>query len=202
MARSVRSCLAEALDDLEDVELERFKANLNEYRVNPGFRNIPRGSLQKAGALKLSDLLVGYYCEDYAVEVAAAVLLESNCRPQAEKLLRDTGRDARSAAQKPVPRLNTHSRQAEVQAPEVHFIERHREALIQRTTTVEEILDQLYGVLLSNEQYQGIMIKGTEQAKMRALFNLMPGWDRHGKDLLYEVLKEKRRFLIEDLERQ
>uniref|UniRef100_J3SDB9 Apoptosis-associated speck-like protein containing a CARD n=1 Tax=Crotalus adamanteus TaxID=8729 RepID=J3SDB9_CROAD len=202
MARSVRSCLAKALENLEENDLEKFKLNLNEYQVKPGFDNIPRGLLQKAGALKLSDLLVSYYCEDYAVEVAAAVLWDSDCKPQAQKLLKDTGRDACNSAQEPVPQLSTHSRQAEVQAPGMHFIERHRDALIQRTATVEEILDQLYGVLLTNEQYQGIMIKGTDQAKMRELFSLMPGWDRHGKDLLYEVLKKKRKYLIEDLERQ
>ncbi|ETE61413.1 Apoptosis-associated speck-like protein containing a CARD, partial [Ophiophagus hannah] len=92
MAKSVRCCLAEALENLTDTELENFKANLNEFPVKEGFSNIPRGPLQKAGALKLSDLLVSYYCQDYAVEVAAKVLSDSNCKPQAQKLLRDTGK--------------------------------------------------------------------------------------------------------------
>ncbi|KAG8141308.1 hypothetical protein E2320_006942 [Naja naja] len=202
MAKSVRCCLAEALENLTDTELESFKANLNEFPVREGFSNIPRGALQKAGALKLSDLLVSYYCQDYAVEVAARVLSDSNCRPQAQKLLRDTGKDASNPVQQPVPQLSTRSGQAEIQAPGMHFIERHREALIQRTTTVEEILDHLHGIVLSEQQYQNIMIAGTSQDKMRELFKLLPGWDRRCKDLLYEVLREKRRFLIEDLERQ
>ncbi|XP_058035711.1 apoptosis-associated speck-like protein containing a CARD [Ahaetulla prasina] len=202
MAKSVRCCLAEALEDLTDGELEKFKANLNEYPVKEGFSNIPRGPLQKAGPLKLSDLLVNYYCEDYAVEVAAKVLSDSNCKPQAQRLLRATGKDACSSVREPASQISTPSRQPEVQAPRMHFIERHRSALIQRTTTVEEILDQLYGVILNDEEYENIRIKKTSQEKMRELFNLLPGWDQHCKDFLYKVLKEKRRPLIEDLERQ
>uniref|UniRef100_A0A8C7E4I2 Pyrin domain-containing protein n=1 Tax=Naja naja TaxID=35670 RepID=A0A8C7E4I2_NAJNA len=74
MAKSVRCCLVEALEDLTKTELENFKANLNEFPVKEGFRNIPRGPLEKAGALQVSDLLVSYYNQDYAVEVAAKVL--------------------------------------------------------------------------------------------------------------------------------
>ncbi|XP_034275778.1 apoptosis-associated speck-like protein containing a CARD [Pantherophis guttatus] len=200
--KSVRFCLAEALENLTEEELKKFKANLNEFPVKEDFRNIPRGTLQKAGALELSDLLVNYYCEDYAVEVAARVLSDSNCRPQAQKLRRDTGKDACSSVQEPVPQISTPSTQPEVQAPGMHFIERHRWALIQRTTTVEEILDQLYEVILTHEQYESIMVQKTSQDKMRELYSLVPGWDQRCKDFLYKVLKEKRRPLIEDLERQ
>ncbi|XP_032093580.1 apoptosis-associated speck-like protein containing a CARD [Thamnophis elegans] len=200
MAKSVRCRLAETLEDLTAVELEAFKANLNEFPVKDGFRNIPRGKLEKANAIKLSDLLVHHYCNDYAVEVAAKVLSDSDCRPQAEKLLRDTGKDACNSVQEPVPQLSTHSSQPAILAPRMHFIERHRDALIQRTTTVEEILDQLHGIALSEEQYQNIMIKRTPQEKMRELFSLLPGWDEHCKDMLKDILKDKRRALYKDLE--
>lgn len=92
MAKSVRACLAEALQNLKKLELKAFKANLNEFPVKKNFNNIPRGSLEDANALDLSDLLVHYYCEDYAVEVAAKVLWDINCRLQAQKLLGDTGK--------------------------------------------------------------------------------------------------------------
>ncbi|XP_070585857.1 apoptosis-associated speck-like protein containing a CARD [Erythrolamprus reginae] len=201
MAKSARCCLAEALENLTGDELRKFKANLQDFPVKEDFSNIPRGALEKADALRLSDLLISYYCQDYAVEVAAQVLSVSNCKPQAEKLLSDTGKDACNSDEEPVTQMSAPSRQT-VQAPGMHFIERHRDALIRRVVGVEEILDQLYGVLLNNEQYQIIMIKGTSQEKMRELFKLVPGWNPHCKDMLYEVLKEKRKFLIEDLERQ
>ncbi|XP_007440902.1 apoptosis-associated speck-like protein containing a CARD [Python bivittatus] len=202
MAKNVRCYLREALEDLTEDELRKFKANLNEFQVRPGYNNVPKGRLQKADALDLSDLLISYYGEDYALEVTAAVLSDSNCKPQARKLLKATEKGACSFVQSPMPHFSTHSRKAEVQPSEVHFIERHREALIQRTATVEGILDRLHGVVLNDEQYQKIITKRTNQDKMRELYKLLPSWNRYCKDLLYEVLKEKNKFLIDDLEGQ
>ncbi|XP_070585731.1 apoptosis-associated speck-like protein containing a CARD [Erythrolamprus reginae] len=201
MAKSARGCLAEALENLKPEELNKFKANLQDFPVKKGFSNIARGPLTVADYLTLTDLMISYYCQDYAVEVAAQVLSASNCKPQAEKLLSDTGKGACNSAGEPLAQMSVPSRQP-VQAPGMHFIERHRDALIQRTTTVEEILDPLYGVILTDEQYQKIMKEGTSQEKMRELFKLVPGWNRDCKDKFLKVLKEKRKFLIEDLERQ
>ncbi|KAG8140653.1 hypothetical protein E2320_003324 [Naja naja] len=72
MAESVRCTIENVLEDLTEDELRKFKANLRDYQVKPGYNNIPRGQLQKADALDLSDLLISFYNEDYAVEVAAA----------------------------------------------------------------------------------------------------------------------------------
>ncbi|XP_039186156.1 pyrin domain-containing protein 1 [Crotalus tigris] len=87
MSLSVRDYIRKVLRDLTDDEFRTFKANLRDYQVGPGYENIPRGDLENADALKLSDLLVRYYCEDYAMEVASAVLIASNCMPQAQMLL-------------------------------------------------------------------------------------------------------------------
>ncbi|XP_063157490.1 apoptosis-associated speck-like protein containing a CARD isoform X2 [Candoia aspera] len=177
MAKNVRCRLGDALEDLTEADLRKFKAKLHQFPVKSGNDNIPKGRLEKADALDLSELLVGYYGEDYALEVTAAVLSESNCKPQAKALLSATGK-------------------------EVHFVERHREALIQRTATVEAILDRLHGDVLSDEQYQKIVAKETSQDKMRELYKLLPSWNRSCKDCLYEALKEKNMFLIDDLEGQ
>lgn len=86
MPKSTRQCLEETLEDLTEDELRKFKANLHEFPVKQGYDNIPRGRLQKADALDLSDLLLAFYT-DYAVEVTAAVLRRSQCQPQAENLV-------------------------------------------------------------------------------------------------------------------
>ncbi|XP_044303746.1 pyrin domain-containing protein 1 [Varanus komodoensis] len=91
---SVRDCLVAALEDLANDELKRFKAKLSELPVREGYDNLPRGRLQKADDLDLSDLLVSHYTEGYAVEVAAAALGAINCQPQAERLRRVIRRDA------------------------------------------------------------------------------------------------------------
>ncbi|XP_067325706.1 NACHT, LRR and PYD domains-containing protein 1b allele 2-like [Anolis sagrei] len=84
-------------------------------------------------------------------------------------------------------------------APGMHFVERHREMLIRRTGNVEGILDMLYGAVLDYEQYQKILSMKTSQDKMRELYMLLPSWNRFCKDRLYEALKVKQKYLIEDL---
>ncbi|XP_048372699.1 apoptosis-associated speck-like protein containing a CARD [Sphaerodactylus townsendi] len=81
-----------------------------------------------------------------------------------------------------------------------HFIDRHRAELIQRTSTVEAVLDLLLGRILNDEQYERIASRETNADKMRELYRLVPSWDNSCKDQLYEALKAKNRFLIRDLE--
>ncbi|XP_063157478.1 NACHT, LRR and PYD domains-containing protein 1a allele 5-like isoform X2 [Candoia aspera] len=113
MAKNVRCRLEEALEGLMQAELRMFKAKLHQFPVKSGYDNIPKGRLEKADALDLSELLVGYYGEDYALEVTAAVLSESNCKPQAKRLLSATGKGACSLVKKPMPPFSTHSGKAE-----------------------------------------------------------------------------------------
>lgn len=87
MTLSVRSYISRVLQDLTDDEFRRFKANLRDYQIKPGYENILRGQLERADALTLSDLLISHYNERYAAEVAAAVLMAGNCMPQAQMLL-------------------------------------------------------------------------------------------------------------------
>uniref|UniRef100_A0A8C5SJH7 Apoptosis-associated speck-like protein containing a CARD n=1 Tax=Laticauda laticaudata TaxID=8630 RepID=A0A8C5SJH7_LATLA len=177
--KSVRCCLAETLEDLTEDELRKFKTNLHEFPVKPGYDNIPRGRLQKADALDLSDLLLGYYTQDYAVEVTAAVLRRCHCNPQAEKLVAVSGIGKAGGR---------------------HFIDQFREQLIQRTATVEQVLDKLHKSILNEEQYQKICSQETNQAKMRELYKLVPSWNDQCKDQLKNALKDVNPYLIKDLE--
>lgn len=91
----------------------------------------------------------------------------------------------------------------EMQTPsssEPHFIDLHREQLIQRTSNVEGVLDLLYGNILDSEAYERICSARTNPGKMRELYNVVPSWNRACKDKLYEALKLKNKFLIADLE--
>ncbi|XP_061447578.1 uncharacterized protein LOC133367498 [Rhineura floridana] len=85
---------------------------------------------------------------------------------------------------------------------DLHFIDQHREQLIQRTTNVEGVLDVLHGTILDEEQHQKISSRGTNPEKMRELYRLVPSWNRACKEWLYEALKTKHPHLIDDLERR
>uniref|UniRef100_A0A8C4VSC2 CARD domain-containing protein n=1 Tax=Gopherus evgoodei TaxID=1825980 RepID=A0A8C4VSC2_9SAUR len=87
-----------------------------------------------------------------------------------------------------------------VSAEGEHFVDRHRAELIQRVSMVDGVLDMLCGTVLDNEQYQSIRAERSNLEKMRKLYELMPSWNRVCKDQLYQVLKAKHKFLIEELE--
>uniref|UniRef100_A0A8C5WWF3 Apoptosis-associated speck-like protein containing a CARD n=1 Tax=Laticauda laticaudata TaxID=8630 RepID=A0A8C5WWF3_LATLA len=180
-------CLEETLEDLTEDELRKFKTNLHEFPVKPGYDNIPRGRLQKADALDLSDLLLGYYTQDYAVEVTAAVLRRCHCNPQAEKLQCFSTYATSKCVPFNIPNAT-------------HFIDQFREQLIQRTATVEQVLDKLHKSILNEEQYQKICSQETNQAKMRELYKLVPSWNDQCKDQLKNALKDVNPYLIKDLE--
>uniref|UniRef100_A0A8D0DMJ9 CARD domain-containing protein n=1 Tax=Salvator merianae TaxID=96440 RepID=A0A8D0DMJ9_SALMN len=84
--------------------------------------------------------------------------------------------------------------------PDQHFIERHRAELIQRASSVEQILDDLVGVVIGREQYEKISSNEPSQEKMRQLYRLLPSWNDYCKDLLYRTLKKTNKFLIAELE--
>uniref|UniRef100_A0A8C5SMB5 Apoptosis-associated speck-like protein containing a CARD n=1 Tax=Laticauda laticaudata TaxID=8630 RepID=A0A8C5SMB5_LATLA len=193
-------CLEETLEDLTEDELRKFKTNLHEFPVKPGYDNIPRGRLQKADALDLSDLLLGYYTQDYAVEVTAAVLRRCHCNPQAEKLVAVSG-IGKAGGRVEGGREFGADRSAPLD-PDLfrHFIDQFREQLIQRTATVEQVLDKLHKSILNEEQYQKICSQETNQAKMRELYKLVPSWNDQCKDQLKNALKDVNPYLIKDLE--
>ncbi|XP_034624118.1 NACHT, LRR and PYD domains-containing protein 1b allele 2-like isoform X2 [Trachemys scripta elegans] len=82
---------------------------------------------------------------------------------------------------------------------DTHFVDQHREQLIQRVTAVDGILDSLHSLFLDTEQYQRVRAERTNPDKMRKLYELVPSWNSDCKEKLYQVLKDKHRHLVEEL---
>ncbi|XP_065450301.1 uncharacterized protein LOC101950806 isoform X5 [Chrysemys picta bellii] len=82
---------------------------------------------------------------------------------------------------------------------DTHFVDQHREQLIQRVTAVDGILDSLHGPVLDTEQYQRVRAERTNPDKMRKLYELVPSWNSDCKDKLYQALKDKHSHLVEEL---
>nr|XP_028559970.1 uncharacterized protein LOC114582828 isoform X1 [Podarcis muralis] len=87
MKKTIRDHLVFTLENLREDDLNRFKFKLSELPIAECFDNIPQGPLEKANAMELSRLLLGFYMEDYAVQVTVDVLNAINCRDEAERLL-------------------------------------------------------------------------------------------------------------------
>ncbi|XP_035889096.1 NACHT, LRR and PYD domains-containing protein 1-like [Phyllostomus discolor] len=81
----------------------------------------------------------------------------------------------------------------------LHFVDRHREQLVAQVTLVDQVLDKLYGQMLSDEQYQKVRAECTNPAKMRMLFSFSSSWNKTRKDKLYQALKESDPHLIMDI---
>ncbi|XP_059237108.1 NACHT, LRR and PYD domains-containing protein 1 isoform X1 [Mustela nigripes] len=81
----------------------------------------------------------------------------------------------------------------------LHFLDRHREQLVARVTTVDPVLDKLLGQVLSEEQYERVRAKATAANQMRELFRFSRSWDPACKDQVYQALKETHPYLIMEL---
>uniref|UniRef100_A0A6I8QX11 Uncharacterized protein n=1 Tax=Xenopus tropicalis TaxID=8364 RepID=A0A6I8QX11_XENTR len=82
-----------------------------------------------------------------------------------------------------------------------HFVDRHREALISRTSNIDPVLDYLLSdFILTQEQYDTVRSKGTPQERMRQLYAHVRAWGDPEKHELYQALKSHNRALIRDLQ--
>ncbi|XP_034624198.1 apoptosis-associated speck-like protein containing a CARD [Trachemys scripta elegans] len=79
-----------------------------------------------------------------------------------------------------------------------HFVDRHREQLIQRVSEVDGVLKLLQGHTLTPEQYQSISTGRSNVEKMQKLYELVPSWGREHKDRLYRVLCITNRALVDE----
>ncbi|XP_023579179.1 NACHT, LRR and PYD domains-containing protein 1-like [Octodon degus] len=80
-----------------------------------------------------------------------------------------------------------------------HFVDQHKKQLVERVTSVDSVLDKLYGSVLSEEQYESVRAEVTKQNQMRKLFSFSRSWDRECKCHFYKVLKETHHHLIMQL---
>ncbi|KAL8176571.1 UNVERIFIED_CONTAM: hypothetical protein K2H54_036421 [Gekko kuhli] len=86
------------------------------------------------------------------------------------------------------------------QLKEGHFVDRHREELIERVTEVP--LNQLRGSALDEEQYEALLNCATEKMQMEALFKMVQKWNRQQKDQLYRALAETNPDVVKVLEEE
>ncbi|XP_034626406.1 apoptosis-associated speck-like protein containing a CARD isoform X2 [Trachemys scripta elegans] len=184
----ISDLLQSALDDLLEEDFKRFKDKLSHSDFK-GKGTIPRGRLEKADRIDTKNNLIAFYGGDAAVDVTIEILAKINVRGSAANLKKYREKD-----------LHPNGKPLELSAKGEHFVNQHRADLIQRVCMVDSIIDMLYGTVLDEEQYQSIRAEKTNPDKMRKLYEFMPSWNWYCKEQLYQALKAKNKFLIEELE--
>lgn len=90
MESTLKACLLHILEDLLEEELVKFKFQLTNIALAEGYNYMPWGTIQQANPVRLADLLIQYYGEEYSKTVTQEVLKAINQRNLAEKLCQAT----------------------------------------------------------------------------------------------------------------
>uniref|UniRef100_A0A8B9NIP8 CARD domain-containing protein n=1 Tax=Accipiter nisus TaxID=211598 RepID=A0A8B9NIP8_9AVES len=172
----------------------RLKAALNRSPLAAGYGTIPRGRMEGADPLDLTDLVIGFYREGYGARVVGEAL-----------------RGAKGLCQRVLPGFGSAKGRAkglcqELAAPRVvpkgcRFVARHRLALIGRVRGVAALLDRLQadGVLTA-EEAAAVAAGPTPQEQMRRLLATAPAWGRRGHRRFLRAVRCLHPHLMEDLE--
>ncbi|KAM9250224.1 apoptosis-associated speck-like protein containing a CARD [Cariama cristata] len=200
-----RDRVLRALEELSAEELRRLKAALNRLPVAAGYSTIPRGRMEKADALDLTDLVIGHYQEEYGATVTAEALRHIQRRDLADGLTRGEGEEdgRRSGGRRSAPHNNGEGLARDVTAPSPaeRFVRRHRVTLIDRVRGVSAMLDRLEAAgVLTTEMVAKVAAGPTPQEQMRRLLATAPAWGRRGHDLFLKALRDLHPYLVEELE--
>lgn len=90
--------LLSTLEELVPYDFDKFKFKLQNTSVEKEHSRIPRSQIQRAKPVKMADLLVTYYGEEYAVRLTLQVLRAINQRLLAEELHRAAVQSKRAQA--------------------------------------------------------------------------------------------------------
>ncbi|KAM3917794.1 apoptosis-associated speck-like protein containing a CARD [Leptodactylus fuscus] len=201
MEKTVRDVLVQGLENLERKSFKRFKNKLNDVEIKKGFSKIPKSKLEEADTEDVVDLIRRYYKDSYGIEVTLNVLEAIDERQEAEKLRNDLTAVNSCPSREPSNGNGNGTNQREPSRDVLHFVDRHRTALITRVVLVDPILDDLLqDKLLTAEAYGIIRSKSLSTMQMRELYSFIQSWGNEDKDRLLESLRKHNMPLIRDLE--
>lgn len=198
MVWTVRDALIKALEELGEKSFKKFRNKLNDWKTEAGFNKITRCKLETADREDVVDLILRSYMTSYGPELTVDVL-DNIDEKQVALVLREDLEKVEGFKWRTKPQVEPQSPSGA--SPVVPFVDKHREALISRCVQVAPILDGLLSKgLIIDEDYDVIFAEKTSQDKMRKLYMFVRSWSASHKQTLYEILKEKNRPLVEDLE--
>uniref|UniRef100_A0A8C6SNE8 Pyrin domain-containing protein n=1 Tax=Neogobius melanostomus TaxID=47308 RepID=A0A8C6SNE8_9GOBI len=205
-AVKLRFPIAQALEKLSSEDLARFRTLMREPRGDGLSPNRFRvAQVEGKNCQELARLLVDTFVGK-AIDIALKMLRLIDCNLAADELveaLETTPRWGRSKTLPDVPSLSTLDIPEKVSAPveKGHFVDRHRNELIERVSHMYPILDHLLQEqVLGQEQYDQAMELRPYQAQMRFLFGgpLKTGGER-AKEVLMSAICIHYPSLVQEL---
>ncbi|XP_040398491.1 uncharacterized protein LOC121062508 isoform X4 [Cygnus olor] len=164
MEKIMADLLRKTLEELGRYAFPRFKRELSKIQPKEQYERIELESLMGLSRAALAELLCSHYGQPYCVEVTVRVLRAMGRSTLAYTLLHRLTYGA-------------------------SFVERYREIVIQKASNVANIIMALLREhVLTSEQSDSIMSEGTNQKRMKKLYELVPTWDVTNKYCLYKVL--------------
>ncbi|XP_043973670.1 apoptosis-associated speck-like protein containing a CARD [Gambusia affinis] len=180
--KTAKKILSNKLEDLSTENFKKFRIELVDRKDG-----VKMSQVEDKDYMKVSEVMINVYTERKALKVAEEILREIRCQQDADELVEEAKTAGLCSA-------------ADGSSDEEHFVDRHRDELIQRVTAVPPILDKLLKAkVIQNETYDEIMMLRPSQNQMRRLYGDVQGAGRNAKDIFLQILKEQQRFLIDDL---
>ncbi|XP_051261732.1 apoptosis-associated speck-like protein containing a CARD isoform X2 [Dicentrarchus labrax] len=198
--KTIRTALAEMLEDLSKKDLEKFCHQLLDRREEPRVR---RNRVEGKSFLDIVDVLVSTFTERVALQVAVDILTQIDCNEAARALGEETAEYLPKPGSCHTTGPSAGGAGVSNMADGVHFVDKHRVDLINRASNISPILDELlYRKVISAEIYDTIRALRTTQEKMRALLSGPLKASTACKDVFYKVLEENEPYLIDDLKKK
>nr|XP_006131722.1 NACHT, LRR and PYD domains-containing protein 3-like isoform X1 [Pelodiscus sinensis]XP_006131723.1 NACHT, LRR and PYD domains-containing protein 3-like isoform X1 [Pelodiscus sinensis]XP_006131725.1 NACHT, LRR and PYD domains-containing protein 3-like isoform X1 [Pelodiscus sinensis]XP_025044716.1 NACHT, LRR and PYD domains-containing protein 3-like isoform X1 [Pelodiscus sinensis] len=168
----ISDLLVQALDDLSQEDVKRFKDKLS-HSAFEGKRTIPRGRLENADRIDTKNLLMEFYGGAAAVEVTINVLTQINHRDSAAKL--------RGESEKEIP-LSQKSSELSAKA----YRKKYKEDIKKKYKLIKDMNSRFGDKMLLNRRYTNLtIVDRPRQAKEREHEIMATGW-RHA-----EVMTER-----------
>uniref|UniRef100_A0A3P8TX36 PYD and CARD domain containing n=1 Tax=Amphiprion percula TaxID=161767 RepID=A0A3P8TX36_AMPPE len=195
--KPVRSAMMGALQNLTDADLKRFIRELLARKDKP---RVPRNKVDGKDYMDVADVVVSTFTEKHAVTVAAEILNSIGCSDEADTLVEETSGQTSQSASTDVEETSGQTSQS-ASTDDMHFVDKHRGALIQRVSNIDSILDNLLDKkVINQEAYTKIRVIATPQEKIRALYEGPLQAAKACKDIFYQILQKHEEYLIKELE--
>ncbi|XP_069571098.1 apoptosis-associated speck-like protein containing a CARD isoform X1 [Brachyistius frenatus] len=182
---SIRKAVAGALEDLTEKDFQKFCFHLLDRRDEP---RVKRNRVEGKDFMEITDVLVNHFTEEGAVLVTVDLLNQIGCCGVAKTLGEETAGRSSAAAEQ-------HGKKDQ------HFVDKHRNELIQRVSNVGPILDELLTKVIQQERYDAIRAVKPSQEQMRDIYGVLLKAGTDAKDIFYNILQKHEKCLLQDLQK-